>query len=267
MLQTGVVGRALPRARLVEHAGERFDLAPEVHLGAVRIVFQRLQPGRVGRRLHFRAVVVRLERPEDVLGVVDEVEDERRVLAGRGAVEPRERLHRLHPVEPLVDVHRAQQRLVEAGLVLVGDQQHLVVGRVEARRQRRLADGTAGRGVRVHARLGVFDAGVGVAHRAAERDQGPDVRVAALGQIALERELVADRVQPRGGDDHRLRPAVEPVLHATAEVLDDHLRLLLQIVRVQAHELRQRPRRLLPGQVRIVRRVLEEPVVGSVRVV
>ena len=109
-LQAGVVGRALQVARLVEHAGERFDLAPEVHLGAVQIVFQRLQPGRVGRRLHFRAVVVRLERPEDVLGAVDEVEDERRVLAGRSAVEPRERLHRLHPVEPLVDIHRAQQR-------------------------------------------------------------------------------------------------------------------------------------------------------------
>ena len=31
--------------------------------------------------------------------------------------------------ERLVDVHRVQQRLVEAGLELLGDDQHLVVGR------------------------------------------------------------------------------------------------------------------------------------------
>jgi len=36
--------------------------------------------------------------------------------------------YRLHPVEAFVDVHRVQQRLVEAGLVLVGDQQDVVIG-------------------------------------------------------------------------------------------------------------------------------------------
>ncbi len=120
------------------------------------------------------------------------------VLARDHAVEARQRLHRLHAVEPLVHVHRAQQRLVEAGLVLVGHQQHLVVGRGEALRQLLLADRLAAHHIGVHPRLGVFQAGVRIAHRAAEGHQRADVRVAVLGDVALEGLLVAHRVQARG---------------------------------------------------------------------
>ena len=77
-----------------------------------------------------RLLVVGLERLQDLLRLVDEVEDEGVLLARVGAVEPREGLHGLDAREPLVHVHRVQQRLVEAGLVLLGDDQHLVlVGR------------------------------------------------------------------------------------------------------------------------------------------
>ena len=72
-------------------------------------------------------VVVGLERRQHLVGVVHEVQHVGRVLAGMGAVEPRQRLHGLDAGQPLVDVHAAQQRLVEAGLELVGDQQDLIL--------------------------------------------------------------------------------------------------------------------------------------------
>ena len=84
----------------------------------------------------------------DLLGLVDEVQDEGVLLAGRRAVQPRERLHGLHAGEPLVHVHRVQQRLVEAGLVLLGDQQQLVLVACELLGQLLLLDAL------VHADLG-----------------------------------------------------------------------------------------------------------------
>ena len=69
-----------------------------------------------------------LERRQDGVPVVDEVEDERPLLARRTAVVPRECLHRLNPSDALVHVHRDELRLVEARLVLVGDDEHVVVG-------------------------------------------------------------------------------------------------------------------------------------------
>ena len=47
-------------------------------------------------------------------------------------------------------------------------------------------------------------------------------------------------------------------------MLHHHLGLLLDVVRVQAHELGQRPRRLLLRQVRIVFDGLHQPVIGGV---
>ena len=79
--------------------------------------------------------------------VVLEVEHEAVVLLRVRAVEARERLHRLDARERLVHVHRVQQRLVVAGLELVGADQEAVrvflnlVGDVAARKavERRLA--------------------------------------------------------------------------------------------------------------------------------
>ena len=61
-----------------------------------------------------------------------------------------------------------------------------------------------------------------------------------------------------------LAAAAEMVQHLLPEVLDHHLGLLLDVVRMQAHELGQRPRRLLLRQVRIVFDRLHQPVVGGV---
>ena len=46
--------------------------------------------------------------------------------------------------------------------------------------------------------------------------------------------------EPAGGDDHRLGPAADLVPREVAEVLDHDLGLLGDVVRVQAHEARQR---------------------------
>ena len=65
------------------------------------------------------------------VGVVDEVEHVGRVLAGVRPVEAGERLHGLDARQPLVHVHAAEQRLVEAGLELVRHQQDLVLVALE----------------------------------------------------------------------------------------------------------------------------------------
>ena len=62
----------------------------------------------------------------DHLGLVHEVKDERVHLARVGTIEPREGLDGSHAIEPSVDVHGVQQRLIEAGLILLGDNQQLI---------------------------------------------------------------------------------------------------------------------------------------------
>ena len=54
-------------------------------------------------------------------------------------------------------------------------------------------------------------------------------------------------------------------MHLVAEMLDHDLGLLLDIVRVQAHELGERPRRFFLRQVRIVLRRLQQPVIHLIR--
>ena len=61
-----------------------------------------------------------------VLGLVAEVEDERVGLLGVDPVEPRQGLDGREPDERLVDEHRVEQRLVVAGLELLGDDQDAV---------------------------------------------------------------------------------------------------------------------------------------------
>jgi hypothetical protein len=54
-----------------------------------------------------------------------------------------------------------EQWLVEPGLVLVRDEQDLVIRRAEALRELFLADVLSGHDIGVHARLGVFESGLG----------------------------------------------------------------------------------------------------------
>ena len=204
----------------------------------------------VGLGLQGGVLEVRLEGGLDVLGLVDEVDDERLALllpAGGavGAVEPRQRLHRGHAGELLVDVHRREQRLVEPGLELVGDQHDLVRLALERRRQVRAGAG-------VHVGLGELvvlarrrapvrspDLVLGHRHRAGERHQGPvvvgGVLGGPLGDVGVDRLLVLHRGLAGVGHDHRLGLALEQVGDVGVEVLDDDLHLLADVGRVQLH--------------------------------
>jgi len=111
--------------------------------------------GQVGisTLLNDSTLVVGLECCQDVVGVVYEVEDVHPVLSGPRAVETGEGLNGHHTVQALVDVHRAQQRLVEPHLILVGHDHDLVGGAVQHLIQGFAlgADVDAGLGVLTHA--------------------------------------------------------------------------------------------------------------------
>ena len=70
--------------------------------------------------------MIGLEGGEHFFGVVDEIQDIRRIFAGMGAVQAGKRLHRLDAGQPFVYIHPAEQRLVEAGLEFVSHQQDLI---------------------------------------------------------------------------------------------------------------------------------------------
>ena len=151
-----------------------------------------------------------------------------------------------------------QQRLVEAGLVFLRHEQHLVLLRGELLGQLLLADAV------VHALFGVGDVGeLVVLHRAGERHQRLD-GIALLLDVAIEALLVAHGFQARTRDHHRLGPAADLVARDGVEVLDHHLGLLGDVVRVQSHEARQRLRRLLALDVRVVVARLQQLEVGRV---
>ena len=225
-------------SRVVDREQERdsaFDLVDAQHVKLVEPSTCVEEEVRVGR-WRSRTPVVRLERADDLVGVVTEVEDERVALQLVDTVESRQRLDGGEPAEDLVHVHGVQQRLVEAGLELLSDDQDLVVVAPEPLRGLRLRKA-------VHAGLGEL-ATLVVDHLAGERDEGREVPVTVLRDIGVDRLLVAHRVQSRRRDDHRLGLAADLRLGMGAEVLDDDLGLLSQVVRVQRNEPGDRPLRL-----------------------
>ena len=141
----------------------------------------------VGRERDRRLVPGR-ERLGDRVGLVAEVEDERVDLVGVDPVQARECLDGGEPGEHLVDEHRVQERLVVARLELLGDDQHAELGAGEGRRRLVLGDA-------VHRRFGELDAVV--VDAPGERDEGARVRVAVLGEVPIDRLLVADGVEAR----------------------------------------------------------------------
>ena len=169
-------------------------------------------------------------------------------LARVGAVEPGEGLDALHTVEPLVDIHRAQKRLVEAGLVLVRDDEHLVLDCAQC-----LGDGSAAQ-VGVHRVLGeLIRPGLAVLDGPGEGDEGGDVGEVVLRDVLVHRELVAHRGLTGVGHDHGLGVAVEQGGDVGAEVLDDDGDLLTDVVRVQFDPLHHRLHRLgLVDRLRVV---------------
>ena len=225
---------------------------------------QLVELPRVGLFADDGLLVVRLEGVLDIISIVDEIEDECVFLSGTSAVETRERLHGLNAVESLVHVHRVQKRLIEAGLVFLGDKQQLVLFGCELVRQLLLPDRSAGL-VAVHIRLGVAHArSIRVYDGAGECDERLDFGVALFLDLPVEFLLVADGVQPGAGDDHRLGPAADLVAGEGVEVLQHDFRLLGDVVGVQAHEAGERLGCLALAHLRVVRDGLDEPVVGLV---
>ena len=196
-----------------------------------------------------------LERGLDGVYLVGEVEHHGAVLLGVSAVEPRQRLHGVHAAELLVHVHRMQQRLVESGLELVGHDQEALLVRIEGLGRLRLRKA-------VHAGLGVIPVaildGAGECHQRLER-------ITSLGEIGVHRQLVAHRVQTRTGDDHRLRPPTDSVLHPIGEVLHHDAHLLPDRMRVQLHERLQQIGGLALVVARVVGHRLPQPPIRLIR--
>ena len=263
----GNLGLVEPRDRHRQHPTElrvvmlhilgsgRLDVAGVVESGRVELrgdVVHKVGVGHVGQ---LGTPVVGQERVKDVVGVVDEVDDVHVVLAGPGPVQPRQGLDGHHAVEPLVEVHRAEQRLVEPDLVLVGDDQHLVVGAVEGDIDLLATD------VGVHLVLGDPVGGVLVVNDpVGERHERMQIAVAHVRDVLGEDAVVPDRFLPGRSHHHRFGVAIEQAGNVGSEVLDDDLHLLRDVVRVQPHPSHHRLDRL-----RLVDRfgVVLLPVVGN----
>ena len=119
--------------------------------------------------------VVELEVLLDAGRCVSEVDDQRSSLAGVDPVQPGEGLHGGDARELLIDVHRHEARLVEAGLELVRDDEDAV--------DALLAERPADVAHAVHGHLGDALA-VLVGERAGERREGMHV-VALLGDVRV----------------------------------------------------------------------------------
>ena len=116
----------------------------------------------------------------------------------------------------------------------------------------------------IHAGLGVGDVlQFVVLHRAGKRHQRLD-RIALFLDVIVEALLVAHGFEARAGHDHRLGAPADLVARCVLKVLDHDFGLLRDVVRVQLHEARQRPRGLLAFDVGVVRAGLEQLVVRGV---
>src|ERR1017187_2949638 len=117
-IEQGVIGWGLPRAE--EYGRELFHLGFIDDVQAVDFGAQVVEQPRVRLLRHQRGrIVVALEGFLDFLGLIYEIEDERVFFAGMRAIQAREGLHGLDVRQTLVDVHGLEERLVEAGLILV----------------------------------------------------------------------------------------------------------------------------------------------------
>ena len=94
-------------------------------------MLQLVELVRVRRLGDHRLLVVGLEGPLDLFGVVDEVEDEGVLLAGRHAVQPRQRLHRLDARSLLSTYIVCSSGWSKPVWYLFGHEEHLVLVALE----------------------------------------------------------------------------------------------------------------------------------------
>ena len=145
----------------------------------------------------FRCLVVRLESPQNIFGFVVEIEHKGAGLRlpWIGTVQARQRLYTLHAAQLFIHIHGAQLGLVKTGLEFVSHQHYLVV--VGIKRFTHIPALQSG----VHIDLGELLVKQRKAvvvifmefHFPGEGHHGADLVVLLLGDIFIERQLVAYR--------------------------------------------------------------------------
>ncbi|MDZ7713881.1 MAG: hypothetical protein U5L06_12610 [Rhodovibrio sp.] len=150
-------------------------------------------------------------------------------LSGCVRVQAGERLHRLHVDQLAVDVHGVQQGLVEAGLVLVGDDQQTV---------RVLPEGLGGLALRDAVHTGFGEGGAVIGNLARKRNQRAE-RIALLGDEGVDGLFVADRVFARACRQRRPPLPRDLVDHVVGQMRDDDRGLLPDRVLTEFGELAQ----------------------------
>ena len=198
----------------------------------------------------------------DVIFLVGEIEDEGARFAGRDAVEPGESLNRLHAGQALHHIHRLQQGLIEAGLILLRDEKDPVVVASEGR-----GECAFGQTV-IHRHFGVGRSRVvRVLDRARESHQRTDAGIVLLLGVAIKSQLVFHGGQAGACDHHGLRAPAEFVHHRKPKMLDDDGNDLLDIDRMQLQVARKDLRGLPARHIGIVLDLFdqaEEAFVGGV---
>jgi hypothetical protein len=201
-----------------------------------------------------RGAVVVLEGEADRLAVVLEVEHEAIMLLRMRTVQARQGLHRLDARQRLVHIHRVQQRLVVAGLELVGADQEAVRVALD------LFGDFAAREA-VERRLAHLAATVVVLAR-----EGDDrlVGTLALRQVRLEGVEVLDGPLDAARDHHRPRlPAnLAGRQHLLVEVVHHDLGLEPDGVVVALDVMAQLLLCLAGVELGVVRRLLDQLVVA-----
>ena len=183
-----------------------------VDLAAVERGLEVVQLVGVGLVGEDGGAVVGLEGVADGIAVVAEVEHEDVALLGVGAVEAGEGLHGLDAGEHLVDVHGVQERLVVAGLELVGADEEAVRVLLKV-----VGDAAGGEAVET----GFADLLALVFGFAGEGDEGL-VGAFAFLQVCADGVVVVDGALDAVGDDHGARLAAELAgrAHLFVEVVD-----------------------------------------------
>ena len=232
-------------------------LLQRVHPCPVKFRLQVVQ--LVGVRFvgeHCRSVVVGKRFPNGVR-VVLKVENECVVFLWMRPVEPREGLHRLDVRQGLIDIHRVQQRLIVAGLELVGADQESVWLLLDA-------FGNVARGKAIEGRLSHFFTAILVL--AGKCDDGT-AGALSFAEVLADGVEVLDRAFDAAGHHHGAGLAADsvPDQHLVVEMVHHDLRLEADGVVVPFHEAPQLALCLLGVKLRVVLNRLGQPVVAGHR--
>ena len=151
-----------------------------------------------------RALIERLKGSLYLVSSIDKVEHKGILLQGVPAVQSRECLYGLDVLEFLVHEHGVEHGLVEAGLIFVGHNEHVVEVAGEIERELVFRDVLVAPLVQL--RLGVFLSLV--FHLTREGHQGVNIRDSVLLAVVLNGKEITNGMSPTAGNDHGLSPAL-----------------------------------------------------------